>query len=189
MTFEELQKANQAMELVDIKGKDYATVNQRVKAFRMVYPMGSIETEIVSLVDGIIVVKAIIKDEDGKILATGHAREKESSSFINKTSFVENGETSAIGRALGFCGFGIDTSIASYEEVGNAMANQNQATFAQRALIKKAVRESGIGEDRFLANWNKRYGVKKIDDLTEEQADEIISNINASQAQSFIREE
>ena len=54
----------------------------------------------------------------------GYAQEKESSSFINKTSFIENCETSAVGRALGMCGFGIDTSIASYEEVQNAINNQ-----------------------------------------------------------------
>lgn len=103
---------------------DYAEVNQRIKAFRTVCPNGSIETEMLSNENGVCVFKATIKDENGHILGTGTAYEKENSSFINKTSYIENCETSSVGRALGMCGFGIDVSVASYEEVANAMANQ-----------------------------------------------------------------
>ena len=67
-------------------------------------------------------------------LATGTAYEKENSTFINKTSYIENCETSAIGRALGIAGFGIDTSVASAEEVKNAMANQVTITTKEEAL-------------------------------------------------------
>lgn len=126
ITFEQIQKANESIKTTDIKGKDYAEVNQRIKAFRMCHPNGSITTEIVSLNEGIVTIKATIANEDGAIIATGYAQEKESSSFINKTSYIENCETSAVGRALGFCGFGIDTSVASYEEVANAIENQNK---------------------------------------------------------------
>ena len=70
--------------------------------------------------------RAMVCGEDGKLLGTGTAQEKETSSFINKTSFIENCETSAVGRALGMCGFGIDTSIASAEEVQNAINNQDK---------------------------------------------------------------
>ena len=58
------------------------------------------------------------------ILGVGHAYEKEDSSFINQTSFIENCETSAVGRALGMAGFGIDVSIASAEELATALMNQ-----------------------------------------------------------------
>lgn len=122
--WEEIQKANETIKTTDIKGKDYAEVNQRIKAFRMVYPTGSITTEIVSLVDGVVTMKTTIKDNEGNVLSTGYAYEKENSTFINKTSFIENCETSAVGRALGMCGFGIDTSVASAEEVQNAIENQ-----------------------------------------------------------------
>lgn len=111
------------MKTVDIKGNPYVMVNERVKVFRSDYK-GSIETEIVSLENGVCTMKAIIKDEEGNVIATGHAQEKETSSFINKTSYIENCETSAIGRALGFVGIGIDASIASAEEVMNAINNQ-----------------------------------------------------------------
>ena len=124
--YDRIEQANKMTTTTDIKGKDYVMVNQRVRAFRMVYPDGLIQTEIVALKDGIVVFKASAYDEKGRLLATGFAQEKESSSFINKTSYIENCETSAIGRALGFCGFGIDSSIASYEEVANAQANQSK---------------------------------------------------------------
>lgn len=126
VTFEQIKKANESIKTTDIKGKDYAEVNQRIKAFRMCYPNGSISTEILFLADGIVTMKATVCNEEGAILGTGTAQEKETSSFINKTSYIENCETSAVGRALGMCGFGIDTSVASYEEVQNAINNQNE---------------------------------------------------------------
>lgn len=126
VTFEQIKKANESIKTMDIKGKDYAEVNQRIKAFRMCYPNGSISTEILFLADGIVTMKATVCNEEGAILGTGTAQEKETSSFINKTSYIENCETSAVGRALGMCGFGIDTSVASYEEVQNAINNQNE---------------------------------------------------------------
>lgn len=124
ISFEQIKKANESIKTTDIKGKDYAEVNQRIKAFRMCYPDGAIMTEIVSLENGIVTIKATVHNGEGQPLATGYAQEKESGSFINKTSYIENCETSAVGRALGFCGFGIDVSVASYEEVANAIENQ-----------------------------------------------------------------
>lgn len=116
------------MKTVNIKGKDYVEVNERLKYFRTndKYKDYSLESEIISLIDGVITVKAIIKDGNGIIKATGLAQEKESSSFINKTSFVENCETSAWGRALGNLGIGIDTSVATADEVNNAILNQDK---------------------------------------------------------------
>ena len=172
ITFEDIQKANETIKTTDIKGKDYAEVNQRIKAFRMIYPTGSIATELLSNENGICVFKATISDENGELLATGTAYEKEASSFINKTSYIENCETSAVGRALGMCGFGIDTSVASYEEVSNAIANQSEedkpkATPKQIELVNKLVTDTEA-----MLN---HYGIEKIEDLTLEQASEIIS--------------
>ena len=120
MTWEQLQKRNEMINKIPLKGKEYREVFQRVKAFRMLYPEGSIETEIISLQDGVVVMKATARDDGGRILGTGLAYEKEGSSNVNRTSYIENCETSAVGRALGFVGIGIDMSIASAEEVINA---------------------------------------------------------------------
>lgn len=152
ITFADIQRANETIKTTDIKGKDYAEVNQRIKAFRMVYPTGPIETEMISNEDGICIFKATVRNEEGDLLATGTAYEKENSTFINKTSYIENCETSAVGRALGMCGFGIDTSVASAEEIQNAIANQEKPktktksketkeimiTEQQKELIKKS---------------------------------------------------
>lgn len=134
MTFEELTKANETISTMGIDKKDkktgqivtkqYAEVNQRIKAFRILMPNGTIETEPVSIADGVAIFRATVRDEDGRILGTGTAYEKEGSTFINQTSYIENCETSAVGRALAMCGIGIDLSIASYEEVANAKLNQ-----------------------------------------------------------------
>ena len=118
MDFEMLKKANEAMTLTDIKGKKYAEVHQRIKAFRMCYPDGAIVTALESDEEGRCVVKATVYAEyPDRVLGTGTAHESRDSSYINKTSYIENCETSAVGRALGMCGFGIDTAVASADEV------------------------------------------------------------------------
>lgn len=129
---------------VNIKGKEYVEVNERVKFFRQKYEGWSIETELISDENGVCSFKAIIKDENGVVKSTGHAYEKESSSYINKTSYIENCETSAVGRALGFLGIGIDTSIASSDEVTNAVNNQTdkkQVVSTGTKVDFRAVRE------------------------------------------------
>ena len=112
------------MRTVNIKGKEYVEVNERIKYFREKYPEWSIITEIQKLENGFCLIKASAIDEDDNVRATGHAYENENSTFINKTSYIENCETSAIGRCLGVLGIGIDTSVASAEEVQTAVINQ-----------------------------------------------------------------
>lgn len=124
ITAEQIKNANERIKKVNIKGKNYALVAARVAAFRDICPSGSIQTEILSLDNGVVTMQTTVKDEDGKILATGLAQEKESSSYINKTSFIENCETSAVGRALGMLGLGSDEQMSSAEELVNAITNQ-----------------------------------------------------------------
>ena len=187
ITFEDIQKANEAIIPTTISrtdsktgkeiSKDYAEVNQRVKAFRMVYPTGSIDTEMLNNENGICIFRAIVRDGFGNILATGTAYEKENSTFINKTSYIENCETSAVGRALGMAGFGIDTSIASAEEVQNAMANQKEepkvvkATEAQIKIIVNRLNEEQIKKV------TDGFGVKDLSEITIEQASAVIKKL------------
>lgn len=123
ITFENIQEANSLINTTPIKGKDYAEVNQRIKAFRFLYPEGSITTDLISDDGERCVFKATVSNGD-VVIGTGTAFELKTSSFINKTSYIENCETSAVGRALAMCGIGIDISVASYEEVANAIENQ-----------------------------------------------------------------
>jgi|TARA_R110001592_G_scaffold188507_2_gene433832 hypothetical protein len=111
----------------NIKGKQYVEVNERIKYFRLAedYKGWSLSTEMINLDESSCVIRATICNADGMVIATGFAQEDKSSSFINKTSYVENCETSAWGRALANLGIGIDTSIASSNEVVIAIAKQN----------------------------------------------------------------
>ncbi len=178
ITFEDIKKANETIKTTDIKGKDYAEVNQRIKAFRMVYPTGRIQTILLSNENGVCVFSAEVgyytEQGDYKMLGTGTAYEKESSSFINKTSYIENCETSAVGRALGMCGFGIDVSVASYEEVQNAINNQEKkaepkATDKQIEMLKNLYTETEMPE---ILKWAK---VTDLKDITVEKASALIS--------------
>ena len=179
MTFDDLKKVNVKLASMNIKGKDYVLVNERVKAFRQLYPEGSIQTELVYDQDGVCMFKATVSYGD-LILATGYAQEKESSSYINKTSYIENCETSAVGRALGFLGIGIDTSIASAEEVETAVNNQERlktepqtisktkAAALAQLLIEKGVKVESVCD---------LYKVEKLMDLNEKQHRNIVENI------------
>lgn len=124
MDYATLKKVNGGLPKTNIKGKDYVDVANRIQAFRQLFPEGRLVTEILRFENGTVLFKAEVCSADGRILATGHAFENQNASMINKTSFVENCETSAIGRALGNLGIGSTQSIASVEELTNAMAAQ-----------------------------------------------------------------
>ena len=113
------------LKTVNIHGKGYVEVNQRIKYFREHYPEGSLITEMVSNTDGVCIFKATAIIDD-KARSTGWAYEKEGSTNINRTSYIENCETSALGRCLGNLGIGIDGSVASAEEVQNAIKQQEE---------------------------------------------------------------
>lgn len=115
------------MKKIDIKGKPYVMVNERVKEFREneKYKGWSLISELIQLNEDSCVIKASAIDDKGIVRATGFAQEDKLSSIINKTSFVENCETSAWGRALGNLGIGIDDSISSAEETSIAIEKQN----------------------------------------------------------------
>jgi len=129
------------MKTVDIKGKPYIEVNERLKYFRNYYAGYRLISVIHHLDDEICVIRASIQDPSGNEVATGIAREVNGSTYINKTSYVENCETSAWGRALGNFGIGIDAAVASAEEVLNAVAQQSddqRKPAAYKAPAKKA---------------------------------------------------
>lgn len=113
------------LKTVNIKGKDYVPVNERIKAFRQEYPLYSLTSKIIELDEKRVVMIAEIKDESEKVVATGHAYEDAGSTYINKTSYIENCETSAWGRALANMGIGVDTSMCSADELANALKNQD----------------------------------------------------------------
>lgn len=108
---------------VNIHGKEYKTVAKRVQEFRSLYEGWAITTNVVKIDDDQVLIKAEIFNASGQVVATGHGHELKAASQINKTSYVENAETSAIGRALATLGLG-GTEFASADEVANAIYQQ-----------------------------------------------------------------
>lgn len=151
LTRENLNKINSMITTTNIKGKEYAPVSERVRAFREVLPDWRIITSIVSFSDNEWVLKAEIQDQDGDTQATGYASEKVGAGNINRTSALENAETSAVGRALGFLGVGIAASIASADEVTNAAQQLEEikmrealATDREKRDLKDLCRTLGV---------------------------------------------
>ena len=188
ITFEDIQKANETIKPISIERKDketgkkvvkkYAEVNQRIKAFRMVYPMGTIETEILKDDDNVCMVRASIYNGD-ILLATATAREEKTASFINKTNYVENCETSAVGRALGMCGFGIDASVASAEEIQNSIQKQEKIEKESNLpMTEEQMFMIANLEGKYKDQLRKFYN-KDILDLTREEAETSINSLKA----------
>ena len=113
MDYSKLEQVNKEIKTVELKGKDYAEVKERVIAYRKLYTDGTIQTEL-TFTDNYVLATTSATDNEGRVLANGHARE-----LLNKSFAVENAETSSIGRCLGFLGIGINTAIASKEDMDN----------------------------------------------------------------------
>lgn len=203
ITFEDIQKANETIRTLTISrtdkktgkeiSKEYAEVNQRIKAFRMVYPTGFIHTKMISNENGICIFYAEcgyytdhqINTEnyltDTVVLATGTASENQKSSFINQTSYIENCETSAVGRALGMAGFGIDTSISSAEEIQNVIAIENEQPKNDNEKLELIVKLSQLVNTKKI-DYEKLlsyYGVTTNSDMSVEQLQEAIKTLES----------
>lgn len=166
-------KANSLIKTIKVKDNDYAQVNQRVKAFRYLYPKGRIDNKLsITGEEGhrLCLCETTIYDDMGNILANGHAEEKEGSTFINKTSFVENAESSSVGRALSFINLGIEVSIASAEEVENAMLNQSSKKPTQTKLSYFAMAYSSDEQQKI----REYYKVSSNDELPREIIDKYV---------------
>lgn len=171
MDFKDIERVNSEMQLVDIKGKPYADVKERVRAFRKLYPEGCIQSEIEERNEDEVIVKATISN-DGKILATGYAWEQKSTSRLTETSMIEIAETSAVGRALGFLNLGTQTSIATAEEV-------KQAQKATRNQIDSIIRNYNKAPN-LLMEVMDFFGVNDVSDLSYDQAHRIIGKVSAN---------
>lgn len=130
----------------------YMTVAERIDSFRKneEFKDYAVKTKIVSNTEYVIV-RAKIVNQDGKVVATGTAEENRNDGYINKTSALENCETSAVGRALAFLGFA-GTEIASADEI----------VAAQEQQVKKACWESATNTmQATLDNYDSIVEIKK----------------------------
>jgi len=156
------------LKTINIKGKDYVEVHERLKFFRANYPNFTLSSKVLEKTDTSILIKATIRNEEGRVIASGLAEESKGSTFINKTSYVENCETSAWGRALGNFGIGLDTSVASADEVSNAIAQQqapktydlNIGDNNWDKVLSYVVANKKLGLGKIVSNLEKKYKIK-----------------------------
>ena len=161
------------MKTINIKGKEYVQVNERIKTFRSIpdYKGWALVTEIKELTNESCTIMAKVIDLNGFVHATGLAREVVAKSPINKFAFVENCETSAIGRALGNFGIGIDTAICSAEELIMKLA-QEEKTPAQKASETRAKNKATKAEVEAGARKAIEYIRTKPDNSIEIYSDD-----------------
>tara|TARA_R100000900_G_scaffold45908_3_gene36806 strand:+ start:611 stop:1135 length:525 start_codon:yes stop_codon:yes gene_type:complete len=162
------------LKTINIKGKDYVEVHTRLKYFREVWSNYTLDSNVLEKTSESIMIKAEIKDETGRIIASGIAEEYKGSSYINKTSYVENCETSAWGRALGNFGIGLDNSVASANEVVNAISNQKPKTNVKtrvkleigdenwKKVLSYVVANKSLGLPSIVKNLESKYNIKAI---------------------------
>lgn len=164
--------------ITNIRGKEYQTVALRVQKFRETHPAHALTSTVIYRDDECVVMQATIADEAGRVLANGHAEEYRKSSQVNKTSALENAETSAIGRALAAFGFG-GTEFASANEVQNAIHQQDDERGAggmpdaeYNRLVGMA-KSAGMSE-RDLAS---KYDVADLRALNQQQYGDAIGRL------------
>ena len=131
MEYKDIERVNSEIKMINLGKKDYAMVPERVTAFRKLFPEGFIRTEVISINETAVLMQAKVgyykEDLSEVILATGYAKEEKGKGMVNGTSHIENCETSAVGRALGMIGLGLNGGgICSAEELANAVMSQKQ---------------------------------------------------------------
>lgn len=162
--------------------EEYETVAERLKRWWDAYPAGAIVTTMVHYDGQTVVFRAegfAARDEERPI-AVGFAEEVLNSSPVNKTSFVENAETSAVGRMIGNSplGSGDPAKRASREEMAKVERRQsvqhgdvtisqpaNLATDKQLGLIRRLCKELGRTVPNDLQSYDKRRASELIERL------------------------
>ena len=178
--------SNYKFKTTNIRGKQYVEVNERIKFFRQEdqYKDWTIMSEFTVLDSEQCVCKTTIADATGRVIATGHAHEVQGSSNINKTSYVENCETSAIGRAAAFLAITND-NIASAEEVDQAINVQNKIVQSEKKLTSALVdlgKVSHIGSYNSWLSDNKNI-MQDLKDLSPKYYSKFLLDFNKIKTQ------
>ena len=168
---------------IDIKGKKYVLVSDRVLYFNENYPNGCIQTVRETVGDKEIIKAVVCPDCSVPWrVFTGYSQAKWGDGFINKTSALENAETSAVGRALAFMGIGVIDSIASVDEINKA-ENQTKAApkkvnnwWFQKAISNVEFMRECLDQNDFIEKIKSKY---EIDEFQESQLRTAYQNATA----------
>jgi hypothetical protein len=164
---------------VQIHNKDYFTVAERIAKLRDDHPDYTVETQLISHDDEKVIMKALIMNGDN-LIATGYAEEVRGSSNINRTSALENAETSAVGRALAFFGLA-GTEIASADEVAGAIKLQAAMDLIEyNALVRDHWHTISQAKDYLEPKWGERENQHHVTDaraVLKELGDDIYTRL------------
>ncbi len=164
----------------EVKVGEYVTVVERVKGFHELYPKGKIVTELIKFEESSTIVAGKEVDTSFAIINAvvypdfsnldrsfnGHAHERADNGYINKHDFIENCETSAVGRALGLLGIGSDKSIATTEDIEQAMNAYSKISMPEP---KKEVVEQAQGKAEAVLPKAKTEEVVKKEETPKEE--------------------
>lgn len=153
---------------IDIKGQKYVMVKDRVVYFNTLYPNGKIVTSLLSELDASrVYMKAVatpdVKNPDRYF--TGYSQEVEGEGMVNKTSAVENAETSAVGRALAMMGIGVLESFASADEVNKAQNAPKYATEPQMKMLYDIAKRQGAKTKEDATHLIEAVAQKEVSDI------------------------
>lgn len=171
---------NKKLKTIDIKGKEYVPVAERIRFFNEAYENGMIQTELLSSLESSqIVIRAVVTpdvDKPARVF-TGYSQEVVGQGMVNKTSALENAETSAVGRALGMMGIGVIESIASADEVNKANNSARNKVFPasekQIQLLRKLLKENGVSEEEYC----KSYQINSLEEVEKMKASRSIEKL------------
>lgn len=170
---------------IDIKGKKYVLVSDRVLAFNEMYKNGSIVTELISPVDSerVVVKATVTPDVSVNRSFTGYSQAVIGQGMVNTTAALENAETSAVGRALGMMGIGVLDSIASADEMNkslNAEKKVSQETCQHLKTSKHQVTKEGHNKGKWFIGCDT---CKKFIGFTDAPTEkDLVTNENGSKS-------
>tara|TARA_R100000234_G_scaffold1165_2_gene1021 strand:- start:5979 stop:6584 length:606 start_codon:yes stop_codon:yes gene_type:complete len=170
-TYNLIQKELQnAPTIKDGKLKGYIDVASRVNIFRKYYQHLSLISNLIVDTDERVVFQTEVRDREGNVLATGYAEELRNANYINKTSCLENCETSSWGRALANYGLA-GQKIASADEVKNAVQQQSDLQQQNKLTISdfKAQLETFTKLEE-LQRWASKNSIR-LNELKKLEAD------------------
>lgn len=134
------------MKTINIRGKEYITVNERLKAFRNEFKDYALIGRIIEQTSSSVIFEAQIIDNKGIVRANGFARETTEKGGVNKFAMLENAETSAWGRALGNFGIGIDNAVCTAEELESKLEYAD--TVPERTSVQTLIKSQPTLEER-----------------------------------------
>jgi len=186
---------------INIKGKKYVLVSDRVIYFNENYINGSITSELISMPESDqVIIKATVYPDVGQPQRyfTGYSQAVKGDGMVNKTAALENAETSAIGRALAMMGIGVLDSIASADELNKAQSSTRTQTYKlatpnQIRWIRDTVQmQTGLSDNSQIDKWilsNLTIAVEKIPSLKVKDAVDKIRSLGSQQATEAEMEE